>query len=161
MSFILQLHILSICWKHTSLAAENNSPNLKYLFTFTLTRLCGMANIPLMEDCCFVAFQILEGAGYYLRNSKDRAGNAHGEMEVCSLEVFENLHSLFHWVLKPTRVCFPLRNGNMYFLFFLKLKLVNSSNLMSVAFQLIHMAWGRSEFNKSNIAVPRKTSFFI
>lgn len=27
---------------------------------------------------------------------------------------------------------------------------------MSVAFQLIHMGWGRSEFSKCNIAVPRK-----
>lgn len=74
MSFILQLYILSICWKHTNLAAENNSPNLVCVFTFTLTHLHGMADIPLMEDYCFVAFHILEGVGYYLRNSKDRVG---------------------------------------------------------------------------------------
>lgn len=45
-----------------------------YVFTFTLTHLGGMADIPLMEDCCFAAFQILEGARYYLRKSKDRVG---------------------------------------------------------------------------------------
>lgn len=45
-----------------------------YVFTLTLIHSHGMADIPLMEDCCFVAFQILEGVGYYLRNSKDRVG---------------------------------------------------------------------------------------
>lgn len=45
-----------------------------YVFTFALTHLRGMADIPLMEDCCFVEVQILEGAGYYLRNSKYRVG---------------------------------------------------------------------------------------
>lgn len=61
MSFILQLHALSICWKHTNLAAENNSPDLIYVFTFTSTHLHGMADIPRTEDFCFVAFQILKG----------------------------------------------------------------------------------------------------
>lgn len=161
MSFILQLYILSICWKRTNLAAENNSPNLMCVFTFTLTHLHGMADIPLMEDYCFVAFQILEGVEYYLRNSKDREGRQVSEQ--CTwrdgsllLSGIQNLHSLFHWVLKPVRVCFPLRNGTMHLLFFLKLKLANSRNFITVAFQLIHMAWGRSESNKSSIAVPSK-----
>lgn len=103
MSFILQLHILSICWKRTNLTAENNSPNLMCLFTFTLTHLDGMTDIPLMEcHSPHVAFQILEGVGYYLRNSKDRAGRQVSEQ--CT---WRDVSLLLSGVQKPPQP-FPL-----------------------------------------------------
>lgn len=79
-------------------------------------------------------------------------------MEAYSVVVFKNLHRFkpFPLGLKTHEGLFSCQGWKDVLSLFFKLKPVNSRNSISVAFLIIHMAWGRFEDNKSNIAVPRK-----